>query len=176
MLFSKLSMNAEMTATLCGWAASLGAGVVTVRALPSGALAQAQTPNFCTLTLPEFDMCLSAEEKRILYADIKKGGCVILLTAETASDPAVLAHEIGHVVMFYAECDRDYRKPVPKLLRRARRCGMDECAPENRDELMAECVAWRILELPLSPLLGDFCESAFLEFVRRTDWESRYRR
>ena len=166
--------NAITIETLCQYAASLGAVVVTVGELPSGALAQAQTPNFCTLTLPEFDVCLNAEEKRALYAHVRDGGCVILLSREAADDATVLAHEMGHVAAFHANCDRDDRKPTPKLVRRAQRCGMDERAVESKDELMAECVAWRILELPLSPPLRDFCESTFSQFVGRSGWKSRY--
>jgi len=112
--------------------------------------------------------------KRILYAHVKSGGAVILLDRDAANDSRVLAHEMGHVAAFLADCDCDYRKPDPKLLTRARRCGFDEHYCESNDGLMAECLACRMLELPLWPLLHNFCEPAFAEFTRRTGWQSRY--
>jgi hypothetical protein len=117
---------------------------------------------------------LSADEKRILYAHIKNGGSVILLDREAANDFHTLAHELGHVAAFLADCECDYRKPAPKLASRARRCGFDEHSRESNDELMAECVAWLMLELPLSPLLHDFCQAAVETFVGRSGWKSRY--
>ncbi|MFZ3265759.1 MAG: hypothetical protein WA172_17260 [Terriglobales bacterium] len=158
---------------LCEWAARLGAVIVSVRASRECWSAQASTPNHCVFTLDSHDY-LSMDEKRILYAHIKNGGSVIFLNFEYADDPSVLAHELGHVAAFLAGRDCDYRKPTPKLARRAQRCGMDWRATESRDELMAECVAWRMLDLPLSPLLCDFCETAFSEFTRRTGWQSRW--
>lgn len=127
----------------------------------------------CTFTLPR-TTGLSDEEKRILYAHVKSGCSVILLSREASEDRSVLAHELGHVAAHLANCDLDFRKPVPKLARRALRCGMDSRATVSRDELMAECVAWRMLDLPLSPILCDFCETAFSEFARRTGWQSRW--
>lgn len=152
-------------AKLCGWAERMGAVIVCARSLHG--LAQTHTPNFCTFTMSDYP-CLSADEKRLLYTHVKNGGSVIVLSCEASQDPSVLAHELGHVAAYLASCDRDYRKPTPKMARRARRCGMDWRAVESRDELMAECVAWRMLDLPLYPLLSDFCETAFSEFARRT--------
>jgi len=164
----------DALAKLCLWAARMGALVVTVPELDEdGRLGHAHTPSYCTFTLPNYS-CLSAEEKSILYAHVKDGGSVILLSREASEDPRVLAHELGHVAAYLANCDLDYRKPAPKLARRAQRCGMDWRAITSRDELMAECVAWRILDLPLYPLLCDFCETAFSEFARRTGWQSRW--
>jgi hypothetical protein len=171
----KRANTSEVTiAQLCVWASQLNAVVVSVPAIDEdGIMGHAHTPNCCTFTLPAYS-CLSTEEKDALYAHIKSGGSVILLSRESANDPSVLAHELGHVAAFLADCDRDFRKPAPKLVRRARRCGLDEQSRESNDELMAECVAWRMLDWPLSPLLFDFCEPTFSEFARRTGWQSRW--
>jgi len=167
-------MSEDVIMKLCAWAAQLNAVVVSVPAIDEdGRMGHAHTPNFCTFTLDNYS-CLSADEKRLLYAHVQNGGSVVLLSREASEDPSVLAHELGHVAAFLGDCDCDFRKPTPKLAHRARRCGMDEHSRESNDELMAECVAWRMLDLPLYPLLDSFCAPAFSEFARRTGWQSRW--
>jgi hypothetical protein len=136
----------------------MGAVVVSVPQL--GALGLAQTPNWCVFTLP-CDDYLNFKEKQILHGHVKSGGSVIFLDSQASDDPHVLAHEIGHVAVYRAGKDRGFSKPVPKLARLAKRCGFDDASLENNDELMAECLAWRILSLPLYPQLHAFCEEAF---------------
>src|SRR4051812_4461635 len=166
--------NENKIHNLCAWAARLGAMIVSVHELPGAGMAQAQTPNFCTLTLPEFNSCLSADEKRVLCAHVKNGGEVILLDREAANDFHTLAHELGRVATFLADCDCDYRKPAPKLATLARRCGFDEHYRKSNDELMAECVHGGYWNCPLCPPLHDFCQAAFVAFVRHGGCKSRY--
>jgi hypothetical protein len=99
--------------------------------------------------------------RHITRLSLTLGGTVIFLDVEAACDSHVLAHEIGHVANYLAGADRDFRRPVPKLARLAKRCGLDESSRESNDEMMAECTARRVLKLPLYPQLHAFCEKSF---------------
>jgi hypothetical protein len=175
-------MTTDRTITeLCEWAARMDAVIVCVHE-PNHFfhdwIAQAHTPGNCRFHLPDYRYPLSADEQRILYDHVKSGGSVILLSPKAADDPKTLAHELGHVAVFLAGCDdADNRdsKPSQTLLRHAEQCGLDEFSQESNVELMAECVAWRMLDLPLSAKLHSFSNAPFAEFVRRTGWRSRSR-
>lgn len=174
-------MTSERTITeLCAWAARLGAVLLCVREPDSRFhdwKAQAHTPGCCTFHLPDFHYPLSSDEQRILYEHVKRGGSVILLAPKAADDPKTLAHELGHVAVFLAGCDdaddRD-SKPNRTLIRHAEQCGLDGLSQESNVELMAECVAWRMLDLSLSAKLHSFSDAPFSEFARRTGWQSRW--
>jgi hypothetical protein len=144
---------------LCRTASAMGCVVLSVPDL-GGPLGLCQTPMWCVFTLPAYGF-LTPDEKDTLYAHVRHGGTLIFLDRAAASDEAVLAHEIGHVAVFLAGKDRDFRKPHPKLRTKAKRCGFDDASLESNDELMAECVGRRILGLPLYPHLVAFSEEAF---------------
>lgn len=143
---------------LCHVASAMGALTVSVQHL--GSLGLTQTPDWCVFTLPCYEY-LGPEEKQILYAHVKNGGSLIFLDREASEDSHILAHEIGHVAVYLTGKDRDFRKPAPKLARLGKRCGFDCDSLESNDELMAECVAQKILSHPLYPQLDTFCEEAF---------------
>jgi hypothetical protein len=141
---------------LCALAYAMGALVLSVRGL--GALGCTQTPNWCVFTLSDYEY-LSPDEKRVLHGHIRNGGSLIFLDREAGQD--ALAHEIGHVAMFLAGQDLDFSKPNRELAALAKRCKFDDYYLESNDELRAECVARRLLGLPLFPQLHAFSEKAF---------------
>jgi hypothetical protein len=113
---------------------------------------QNQSPNNDTVMV-ERGWKLSKMQKREVERWIEQRKSFILLNSAEADRFEVLAHELGHHLVYLAELDMDFTRLSGELRNLARRQKFELSELDSMDELRAEVVARKITGRPLYPKL-----------------------
>jgi hypothetical protein len=113
---------------------------------------QYQSPNNYTLMV-ERGWKLSKIQKSEVERWMAERRSFILLNSGEADRFEVLAHELGHHLVYLAALDMDFTRPSRELRKLARRQKFEPGELDSTDELRAEIVAREITGKPLYPKL-----------------------